>query len=233
MSYNLKPSYSGVDELQTRDRGVSVLYGRTPDALGGEIIPIKVDAAGSLVFGTSVSLSGEFTALSKGIFDPTFVDPQPEAGASIVGLMPANSVAAVSSSLYALLAQDPRFTFTSGALNVAASGTNSTIFATQNISVVAPTYTSFSSSGITPANVRGFASKSFVAKNTGANPCQVRAFVSMDSGTTYDVPILSASVLAAGSSVWIDDERAFTNFQFQIQRDPSGDTTVQLKGYTQ
>jgi hypothetical protein len=56
MSYNLKPSYPSVDAFTTRDRGVSVLYGRVPDALGGDIVPVAVNATGQILIGSDITL---------------------------------------------------------------------------------------------------------------------------------------------------------------------------------
>lgn len=57
MSYDLKTFYASVDELTTRDRGLAIVYGRVPDNLGGGVVPIKVDATGALLLGTSVTLN--------------------------------------------------------------------------------------------------------------------------------------------------------------------------------
>lgn len=236
MGYNLKPSYSSVDELQTRDRAITVLYGRQSDDLGGNIVPIKVDAAGNLTVGTGLSLSasdidfGDF--VMKGVTDPTLQGDVHTAGEERIGLIRVGDATAPNANLYEVLTRDPRFNFIGTALEVSVNGTGN-VFATQTISVVAPTFTTFASTGVTGANVRGYTNKSFTAKNTGANACQVRAFVSMDDGVTYDVPILVASPLASGASVWIDDSRAFTHLRFEIQRDVAGDTTVQIKGFAQ
>ncbi len=235
MGYNLKPSYSSVDELQTRDRAITVLYGRQPDELGGNIIPVKVDASGNLSVGTGLTLTasdidlGDF--VMKGVTDPLLVGDAHTPGEERIGLIRVGDVAAPNANLYEVLTRDPRFNFIGTALEVSAGGTG-LVFAAQNISVVSPTYDTFASTGITAANVRGYLNKSFVAKNTGANTCQVRAFVSMDNGVTYDVPILPASSLVAGASVWVDDGRAFTHIRFEIQRG-AGDTTVQIKGFAQ
>lgn len=57
MGYNLKSSYSGTEELTSADRAIAVLYGRQPDALGGNLLPIAIDAAGNLTLGASVTLN--------------------------------------------------------------------------------------------------------------------------------------------------------------------------------
>jgi len=235
VGYNLKPSYSSVDELQTRDRAITVLYGRQPDALGGNIVPIKVDASGNLSVGTGLTLTasdldlGDF--VMKGVTDPLLVGDTHTPGEERIGLIRVGDAAAPNVNLYEMLVRDPRFNFIGTALEVTAGGTG-TVFAVQTIAVVAPTYTTFASTGITAAAVRGLTNKSFVAKNTGAATCQVRAFVSLDNGVTYDVPILAASTLTAGASVWIDDGRAFTHLRFEIQRG-AADTTIQIKGFAQ
>lgn len=235
MGYNLKPSYSSVDELQTRDRAITVLYGRQPDELGGNIVPIKVDAAGNLTVGTGLSLSASDIdfgdVVIKGVTDPSLQGDVYTAGEERVGLIRVGDAGAPNANLYEVLTRDPRFNFIGTALEVSAGGTGN-LYAVQTISVVAPTYTTFASTGITAGNVRGYLNKSFVAKNTGANPVDVRAFVSMDNGVTYDVPILAAATLAAGASVWVDDSRAFTHIRFELQRN-TGDTTVTIKGFAQ
>lgn len=236
MGYNLKPSYSSVDELQTRDRAITVLYGRQPDDLGGNIVPIAVDAAGNLTVGTGLSLSASDIdfgdVVIKGVTDPSLQGTVHTPGEERVGLIRVGDAAAPDANLYEVLTRDPRFNFIGTALEVTAGGTG-TVYATQTISVVAPTFTTFASTGIVGANVRGFNNKSFVVRNTGANPVQVRAFVSMDNAVAYDVPILVASTLAAGAAVWVDDSRAFTHLRFELQRDPAGDTTVTIKGFAQ
>jgi hypothetical protein len=235
MAYNLKPSYASVDELQTRDRAITIMYGRQPDALGGNIVPIKVDAAGNLSVGTGLTLTasdidlGDF--VMKGVTDPLLVGDVHTPGEERIGLIRVGDAAAPNVNLYEVLVRDPRLNFIGTALEVSAGGTGN-LYALQTISVVAPTYTTFASTGITAANVRGYNNKSFVAKNTGAVSCQVRAFISMDNGVNYDVPILVASTLAPGASVWVDDGRAFTHLRFEIQRG-AGDTTVTLKGFAQ
>ena len=55
MSYNLQPSYNNVDELETRDKAINVLYGRR--ASDGTLLPISIDDNGHLVIGTGIVLS--------------------------------------------------------------------------------------------------------------------------------------------------------------------------------
>src|ERR1017187_9556865 len=55
--YDLKAFYASVDELTTRDRCLSVMYGRIPDALGGGIVPVNIDIQGNIQIGTSVVLN--------------------------------------------------------------------------------------------------------------------------------------------------------------------------------
>lgn len=70
MNYNLKPSYSSVDEFTTRDRGISILYGRIPDSLGGDIVPIAINAEGQLSLGTDITLNvSEITPVN--VIQPT------------------------------------------------------------------------------------------------------------------------------------------------------------------
>lgn len=235
MAYNLKPSYASVDELQTKDRGISILYGRTPDALGGDIVPIKVDASGNISVGTGLTLTagdidlGDF--VMKGVTDPFLQGDVHTVGEERIGLIRVGDAGAPNVNLYEQLVRDVRFNFTGGALQVTAGG-NGTIYAAQVIAVVSPTFDSFASTGITAANVRGLNTKSFTVENIGANPVSVRAFVSLDDGVTYTIPILASTPLAAGSSVWVDDGRAFTHIRFELQRG-AGDTSVRIKGFAQ
>jgi hypothetical protein len=57
VSYDLKAFYDSVDELTTRDRCLSVMYGRVPDSLGGGLVPVGVDASGNLQLGTNITLN--------------------------------------------------------------------------------------------------------------------------------------------------------------------------------
>lgn len=236
MSYNLKPEYASVDELNSRDRAISIMYGRQDDAAGGKIVPIKVDAAGNLVIGTGLTLAasnidlGDF--VMKGVTDPLLTGDAYTAGEERIGLIRVGDTSAPNANLYEQLVRDPRLTFTGTALQVTAGG-NGTVYAAQTISVVAPTYTTFSSTGIADANVRGLNQKSFTVENTGGvNSVSVRASVSMDNGVTFTTPIINSTLLAAGSSIWIDDARAFTHIRFELQRG-AGDTTVRIKGFAQ
>lgn len=118
MGYNLKPAYTSVDELQSRDRAISILYGRQPDPLGGNIIPINVDASGNLVIGSGlvlntddidigdIVLKGITSAAGPGLADDTEV----RLGARAATGQPAG--------LYSLFTEDPRLTFTASALHV-------------------------------------------------------------------------------------------------------------------
>ena len=107
MSYNLKPSYSGVDELTTRDRGVSIIYGRKPDALGGEIVPIGVDTDGNLTIGTVLNLDTSDINIGdvvvRGIYDPSVVGPNPEVGEARIGLKLLSDLSPINTGLYAVL----------------------------------------------------------------------------------------------------------------------------------
>lgn len=235
MTYNLKSSYASVDELSTRDRGVSILYGRQPDALGGNIVPITVDAGGHLSIGTGLVLSASDIDIGdvviKGVTDPTLQGTVYTPGEERIGLIRVGDITSPNANLFEVLTRDPRLNFVGSALEVT-SGASGTIHPIQNITITAPTYTTFSSGSITPYSALGYVSKSYLVKNTGAIQAQVRAFVSLD-GVTYDIPVLAASLLAPGASTWISETRAFTGIQFQVQRDPGGDTTMQFKGFAQ
>lgn len=233
MAYNLKPSYSSVDELNSRDRAISILYGRQADALGGNIVPINVDAGGNLILGTGMTLSASDIDIGdvviKGVTNPALQGTTYTPGEERIGLIRVGDASAPNASLYEVLVRDPRLTFTGNSLQV--TGGNNAI-AAQTISIVAPTFTAFASTGISPLLVAGYRDKSFVVTNTGANSVTVRAYVSMDNGAAYDTPILVPSALAPGAHLWMDDARAFTGVRFEFQRG-AGDTTVVIKGYAQ
>jgi len=54
MAYNLKPSYVNIDEIDSRDKALTVLYGRRSD---GALIPINIDNNGNIVIGTGIVLA--------------------------------------------------------------------------------------------------------------------------------------------------------------------------------
>ena len=56
MTYNLQPSYPNSDVLETKDRGLVVLYGRRAD---GVLVPINIDNSGNINLGSAVVLSAE------------------------------------------------------------------------------------------------------------------------------------------------------------------------------
>jgi len=288
MSYNLKPSYPNIDALDTRDKAVSVIYGRTG---GGTIVPISVDSSGRVVIGAPLILNTDNIDIGdvviKGITDPSVVGVSPTVGEVRFGMHRVGDAAAVNPNLHTLLTWDPRmtfdgagklkvdtsvtidsvdigdvnikgkdvlggpdqyiytvqntdlswalhthdsrFTFTGGAVHTTTAGSG-TIFAAVAANITSPAYDTYADVG-TAFNVQGFNKKSFTLKNTGATACDIRGFASMDGGVTYDIPLLPPANLNAGGLVWIDDERAFTHFKFQVQRNVAGDTSVQIKGF--
>ena len=114
MTYNLKPSYAGVDELTTRDRGISIMYGRKPDALGGQIVPISVGNDGSLTVGSVLSLSTEDLNIGdvvvRGIYDPSVVGLDPEYGEARFGVKQVGDSSPINTGLYAVLVNGSAFT---------------------------------------------------------------------------------------------------------------------------
>jgi hypothetical protein len=225
--YKLKSSYTGPEQLDTKDRALSVIYGRTPDKFGGDLVPIAVDSTGRIVLGSGLVLDvGDLDigdVRIKGITNPA----DPVGSEHFAGMTAL--VDAPYAGLFALLTEDPRQQFVGGALRITPF-LSGTIFPEVTTNIVAPAYNSFADVGGT-YSVTGFIRKSFVLKNTGANPVDVRGFVSVDGGLIYDIPLLPTSNLNPGGVVWVDDERAFTHFKFQVKRNIVGDSIVVAKGY--
>jgi len=223
--YKLKSNYSGPDQLDTKDKALSVIYGRTPDKFGGDLVPIAVDSTGRIVLGSAVVLDvGDLDigdVRIKGITNPA----DPTGSEQLAGMV---ALGAPYVGLYALLEEDPRMQFVGGALRITPS-LSGTIFPEVITNIVSPTYDSFADVG-SIYSVTGFLRKSFVLKNTGANSVDVRGFVSVDGGLIYDIPLLPSSNINPGGVVWVDDERAFTHFKFQVKRN-AGDSIVVSKGY--
>lgn len=235
MGYNLKPTYSSVDELQSKDRAISILYGRLPDNLGGSIVPIRVDGSGNLIIGTALSLDTDDLDIGdvvvKGITDPTLDGSTLTVGEERFGLHRVGDLTAVNADLHAVLSWDPRMNFSGASLNITTSGSG-VVFATATATIDSPAYDSYTDVG-SAYSVQGYSRKSFTLRNTGVNPVNVRGFASVDGGVTYDVPITPAANLDPGGLLWVDEERAFTHFKFQVQRNAAGDSSVELKGFAQ
>lgn len=176
-NYNLKPVYEGVDELTSRDRAMTILYGRQPDALGGKIVPIEVDGAGKLVIGTGLTLTASDIDLGdfcmKGVTDPSLKGDVYTPGEERIGLIRVGDAGAPNTNLYEILVRDPRFSFNvDNAVKVAVNTTGTAVQHFNGTATVVPATITFAAK-----------SKSILIENTNAavNPLQV----SFDGGVTY------------------------------------------------
>lgn len=237
MAYNLKPSYASVDELQTRDRAITILYGRQPDALGGNIVPIKVDADGNLSIGTNLMLSASDIDLGdivmKGVTDPSLQGDVHTPGEERVGLIRVGDLSAPDVNLYEVLVRDPRFSFVGAALQTTAVGSGTVFPVEMGLAVTAATHTTFAPIGQT-FNLKGLLERALYILNTGAADVDIRGVASIDDGVTFDIVVVAASTLSAGASALTSADiggiSAFTHFKWEAQR-VAADTTVTIKGF--
>jgi hypothetical protein len=176
-NYNLKPVYEGVDELTTRDRAMTILYGRQPDAIGGKIVPIEVDGAGKLVIGTGLTLTasdidiGDF--VMKGVTDPSLKGDVYTPGEERIGLIRVGDASAPNTNLYEILVRDPRFSFDSNnRLSVNVNNTGSSVQHFNAIATIAPAPVIFAAT-----------SKSILIENVNAAVNDL--YVSFDGGINY------------------------------------------------
>jgi len=248
MSYNLKPLYENSDELETKDKAISVMYGRVPDEFGGHLVPITVNSEGRIVLGTGLTLSTDNIDIGdvvlKGISAPLGgpgLDTEQRLGVVASG-------GGMAAGFYSLLTQDPRFTFQGATpnqnLNVFVAGLSHTasqeIFLPESTSIVVGTHATWGNvyqgrevggPALTSTiyDLRGHTQKFVMITNTGAASCLVRAYGSIDF-SNYDIPIQVSTPLLAGASLLIEEDRPFMSIRFQIQRDLAN-TTVSTKGY--
>lgn len=236
MGYNLKQSYNSIDELESKDKAISVLYGRTPDALGGQIIPVAVDSGGRITIGSGITLATDNIDIGDIVLKGTADVAQTPASEERLGL----AIIAAGPSVglagqFALLTQEPRYTFTTGALNVNVASTQVT--GVERFFVSEAYVTIDANANARPVegdlDVGTFRSKSIVITNTGGNDARVTIMGSIDGGANYDVTISASTLVAAGNTLAIDESRAMSHVQIEARSDLAGNpTTVNTRGYT-
>ena len=230
MSYNLKESYGSIDELDTKDKALMVLYGRTPDILGGNIVPINVDAAGNLIIGTQLSLETDNLDIGDIIIKGTTDVAQSTTAEERIGLAAVGGIPSVGLvGQFSILTQDPRLNFTSGGLNVNGA---------DQLYVSEAFVTADAIANARPTNgdlvIRTYKSKTIVLTNTGANDARVTIMGSVDAGTNYDVTIINDVLLQAGNTLISDETRAMTTLRIQARSAGAGlPTTINSRAYAQ
>lgn len=229
MGYQLKKSYKSVDELETRDRALSVIYGRTDDALGGDLVPIRVDAAGNLIIGTQLNLETDNLDIGdiviKGTTDVAqSASAEERLGLAIVGASPSIGLA----GQYSLLTQDPRQNFLDNALETLSQDK---LFATDNFTTVdGPAFVQ-----ARPVEgdllVRQYKSKMIVLLNTGANSAQYSIMGSVD-GVNFDITIANNALIASSQTVAVDEERVMTHIKITAHSTGAGlSTNLRTRAY--
>ncbi len=222
MAYNLQPTYPSIESLESRDKALSVMYGRT---IGGPLVPIKVDTDGRIVLGSSISVEADLGEITIKGTSNVAQTAEERLGLSVVSGIPSAGLV----GQFALLTEDPRQNFTNGGLNVNGSDQ---LYVTEAFATADAIANARPSDG--NLDTRHYKSKTVAITNTGANDARITIMGSVDGGSNFDITILSDGLLTAGNTVIADEARAMTDISIEARSDMAGmSTTVNSRAYAQ